>query len=413
MRTTLKLALKILLRRKFFTAVSLLGIVLTLTVLTVSVALLDHVFAPQPPETRLDRTLGIWMLALEGEHWRRTGFAGWAFLDRYARDLPGVEVMTVFSLPATGLSFVDGAKVRSFVKRTDGAFWRALDFEFVEGGPYSDAEAEAGSLVAVINETSRARLLGGGPAVGRTVEVDGQRFRVVGVVPDVPIVRLASFADVWVPLATQRSDSWRQEIVGGLAALLVAHDKADFPQIQAEVERRIATVQLPDPAHFQRLRGGADTHFEALSRALFDDYAQRRSGRLAGILALAAFAFMLLPALNLVNLNLSRILERASEIGVRKAFGASSWALVGQFLVENLVLTLIGGLVAFAVSAGILAAVNASGLIPYAELAVNHRVFAAGLGLALVFGVLSGVVPAWRMSRLAPAMALQGAAGRT
>ena len=52
---------------------------------------------------------------------------------------------------------------------------------------------------------------------------------------------------------------------------------------------------------------------------------------------------MLLPAINLVNLNVSRILERASEIGVRKAFGASSRTLVGQFVVENVVLTLVGG----------------------------------------------------------------------
>ena len=44
---------------------------------------------------------------------------------------------------------------------------------------------------------------------------------------------------------------------------------------------------------------------------------------------------MLLPTVNLVNINLSRILERASEIGVRKAFGASSRTLVGQFVVEN------------------------------------------------------------------------------
>ncbi len=53
----------------------------------------------------------------------------------------------------------------------------------------------------------------------------------------------------------------------------------------------------------------------------------------------AALLFMLLPTVNLVNLNVSRIMERASEIGVRKAFGASSRTLVGQFVVENLVLT--------------------------------------------------------------------------
>ena len=56
---------------------------------------------------------------------------------------------------------------------------------------------------------------------------------------------------------------------------------------------------------------------------------------------------MLLPAVNLVNLNASRIMERASEIGVRKAFGASSRTLVGQFVVENVVLTLIGAALGF------------------------------------------------------------------
>ena len=60
---------------------------------------------------------------------------------------------------------------------------------------------------------------------------------------------------------------------------------------------------------------------------------------------------MLLPTVNLININVSRIMERASEIGVRKAFGASSRTLVGQFIVENLILTLVGGAVGFGLSA--------------------------------------------------------------
>ena len=58
---------------------------------------------------------------------------------------------------------------------------------------------------------------------------------------------------------------------------------------------------------------------------------------------------MLLPAVNLININVSRIMERASEIGVRKAFGASSLTLVGQFVVENVLLTLIGGAIGLSV----------------------------------------------------------------
>jgi putative ABC transport system permease protein len=408
LRNYLKLAVKVPLRRKVFTAISLVGIGLTLVVLTVVVALLDAVFAPRPPEVHLERTLGVWLAAERGEYGRHSGFAGYGLLDRYARDLPGVERMTVFSVPASVVSYVEGRRLRSFLKRTDGAFWQVLDFDFLEGGPYTPADAGAGSFVAVINASTRDRFFGGSPAVGRTIEVDGQRFRVVGVVADVPILRLAPFADVWVPIATAKWGLRKDELVGGFAGLLVARDRRDFPAIKAALQARLAAAQLPDPQRYQTIVSGADTHFEALSRMLSPDPADADPGGLAAGLAAAALAFMLLPALNLVNLNLSRILERAGEIGVRKAFGATSRALVGQFLVENVVLTLLGGLAAFAVAAAVLAGVEASGLLPYAELAVNGRVFLAGLALAAVFGVLSGVYPAWRMSRMAPAQALSG-----
>jgi len=118
--------------------------------------------------------------------------------------------------------------------------------------------------------------------------------------------------------------------------------------------------------------------------------------------------FMALPALNLINLNTGRILERSSEIGVRKAFGASSTTLVGQFVVESLVLSLLGGALGFALSGVVLGALNASGVIPYAELTLNLRIFFWGVAFSAAFGLLSGAYPAWRMSRLHPVEALRG-----
>jgi len=104
----------------------------------------------------------------------------------------------------------------------------------------------------------------------------------------------------------------------------------------------------------------------------------------------------------------SRALERASEIGVRRAFGASKAALVGQFVLENVVLTLIGGGIALVATEAALRALTASGLIPYADLHLNGRIFAWGLLFALVFGMLSGAWPAWRLARLHPVEALRG-----
>jgi putative ABC transport system permease protein len=128
------------------------------------------------------------------------------------------------------------------------------------------------------------------------------------------------------------------------------------------------------------------------------------------VLLLAALGVLLafLPAVNLINLNISRILERASEIGVRKAFGASSRRLVVQFVVENVLLTLVAAILAFVVAALVLRGLNTSGLIAHAALTINLRVFAAGVALAVAFGVASGVYPAWRMSRLHPVNALKG-----
>mgnify|MGYP002363308891 FL=1 len=125
--------------------------------------------------------------------------------------------------------------------------------------------------------------------------------------------------------------------------------------------------------------------------------AQRRFYIFATLFALF---FMSLPAINLVNINVSRILERSSEIGIRKAFGASSKTLVYQFVLENILLTLMGGALALIIAAVFLWWFNASHFIDYADLAINWTVVIVTIALSLVFGLMSGVFPAWRMSKL-------------
>ena len=114
-----------------------------------------------------------------------------------------------------------------------------------------------------------------------------------------------------------------------------------------------------------------------------------------------------------MNINISRIMERASEIGVRKAFGAPARTLVGQFLVENILLTLVGGLLGFvAVDPRAARDQRRAACSSYAHFTLNLRVFAYGMALAVVFGLISGVYPAWRMSRLNPVDALKGGVPR-
>ncbi|HLF92906.1 MAG TPA: ABC transporter permease [Planctomycetota bacterium] len=422
----LKLAVKVLLRRKFFTAISLFGISFTLVVLMVATAVLDHMVAPLAPETRQDRTLSVYDACFVGEHIHWHSALGFALLDRYVRNLPGVERMSIFSYPGLVNSYLNGSRIQSSLKRTDGEFWKILDFEFLEGGPFSPDDVEKARFVTVINATTRRRFFGDASALGQTIETDGQRFQVVGVVPDVPELRTVPFADVWVPLTTAKSDAYRRELMGGFAAMFLAASRADLPLIKEGFRARMKTVELP--RQFQRVTAGPETPLERAASRLVgqaDGVVNAHGsllgsfGRETGDISLARFwaaagllslLFMLLPTLNLVNLSVSRILERASEIGVRKAFGASSRTLVAQFVVENVVLTVVGGTVGFVLSRLVLDALGESGLLTYTRLSLNGRVFLYGLALAVFFGVLSGAYPAWRMSRLHPMEALKGSA---
>jgi putative ABC transport system permease protein len=167
---------------------------------------------------------------------------------------------------------------------------------------------------------------------------------------------------------------------------------------------------MPDPKTFSHIYSGADTYFESFARNFSRGSEDPRSSTLIGILVLLAVMFIVLPTINLVNINISRIMERASEIGVRKAFGASSITLVGQFIIENVLLTIAGGLIGFALSYVILYYFNSTGWIPYAQFGLNYRVFIYGFIMMIIFGIISGVYPAWRMSRLHPVQALKGGA---
>jgi putative ABC transport system permease protein len=414
LKNYLKVALKVLGRRKFFTFISLFGISVTLLVLLVATALLDYVFAARAPEIHADRMLGVYGLSMDGPQDSQRSLPGYAFLARWVRPmtkLPSVERIAFVTSARTAVSYWNGRKIESSLRRADSDFWKVLGFDFVEGGPFTADDDAGGHRVAVISESTRERFFGSAPALGKTLEADGQMFRVVGVVRDVPVLRYSSAADLWVPITSAKTTGYQQDWMGSFTALILARHAADVPQVKAEFQAtlREAEKHLPDPKSYKTLTAGADDLFEGAARMFLPGApVANPGGRLRAALLALMLGFMLLPTINLVNINLSRILDRASEIGVRRAFGASSRTLSGQFLIENLVLTLIGAAIGLVLAAGVLRAFNVSGLIAHTQLELNIRIFFYGLVIAVFFGLFSGVYPAWRMSKLHPVQALRG-----
>ena len=416
LRNYLLTAYKVFMRRKLFTAINLACIVLTLVVLMVISALLDTAFWPTGVEGKSDRLLQVYGMCSESVNDKgrpaglRTGLLGYKTISRYLMPLQSVERVSAITTTSE-VSVYQGDRVsRLDMRRVDANYWQIMQFKLLAGRLPDEDDDRLGRMVAVVNATSARRLFPGAAAVGQRIRVNGQAFEIVGVVADV--IHINAYADIWAPLSTFPSSNYRDEYTGSFAALLLARSPADLPRIRADVERVAKTIQPVGDKIFGKTTFWADTKLDVVARALQgrESYVDSGGSRLLAMIAGGMLVFMLLPALNLVNLNMGRIMERSAEIGVRKAFGATSLQLAGQLVVENVLLCLAGGLLGLACAQLVLWWLEASQLIPYLEVHVNPTVFGCGMLLAFVFGLLSGAIPAWKMSRLDPVHALKGAA---
>jgi len=410
----LKLAWKVLLRRRFFTFINLFGVSFTLMILLVVMALVDHVVGPNMPEKRIDRMLFVNTIRQErvdGHGWMNRP-ASVHFVDTYIRRMKTPEKVALTSNIYDATAFTNNGLLPLDVRYTDGNFWQIMDFAFVGGRAFSEAEVAQAQRVCVINEATARSYFGTANVVGRTIEVDLKRYRVAGVVRNVSAVHIASYADVWVPYTLSPSLVRDSSIGGEFLVVLLAPTAAAAPAMREEYRQMVQRVEIPNPKEVKAIYSYADPMLATFTRALHFsgdmDEDDDNVGTFYLICTILGLLFMLLPALNLVNLNVTRILERSSEIGVRKAFGATGRNLVGQFLVENVVLAVVGGLLGLGLAAGALALLNEAHVVAYAQFSLSWRVFGWGLGLALLFGLMSGVYPAWKMSRLNPVVALRG-----
>ena len=405
----LKMAWKVLSRRKFFTFVSLLGISFTLMSLLVVVALADHFLAPSYPEVNLDRMLVVHRMEMRGDSSSWNSGPGYKFIDRYARDLPGVERMSVMTRARGAVSFKNGRKEVYRTRFTDAEFWRVMQFTFFEGAAYTENDDMNANRVAVISDAARQRLFGDEPGVGRTIELDAREYRVIGVVRDVPVYRAYSSAEIWLPLHTNSTTGFFDLLLGGCSAAYLLAPDTDPAQVQSAFRERLTRVEFDEPERYHTMAGLPMTPWESVaSDALGRPPGETAPRTMLLVVILMALAFMVLPAINLVNINLSRIYERSSEIGVRKAFGAAGRDLVMQFVVENIFLCLIGGMIGLLGAWSLLHAITLFPQLPFISVSLSWRVFAAALALAALFGLMSGAWPAWKMSRQHPVTALRG-----
>ncbi len=397
-----KIAIAVLKRRKFFTFISLFGISVTLTILILIVAFFDHLFSAGYPDVNRDRSLYINTVVLQTkEDWNITSPPSFYFLDHYVSKLKTPSRIAISSSTKRNNVYINGQKLAISYKYTNDQFWDVLEYEFLEGKPYNKQQVDNGDRVAVISQDAKEKYFGADQNVtGKYIKVESNNYRVVGVVKDVPKTMAHIYSQIYIPYTSAGNSILQSKsLTGNFFGILMAGSEAEVEQMSNEFQEMTSRIPLP-AKEYTKMYNFADTYFVGYIRSMFGQGEDSGLGSFYTAISIFVFLFLLLPTLNLININISRIMERYSEIGVRKAFGASSHTLVLQFIVENIILTLLGGVIGIILSLVVIYFFNASEVISNGHLRINLSVLFYTLLATLLFGLISGVFPAWRMSRL-------------
>lgn len=301
------------------------------------------------------------------------------------------------------------------VMGTDVAFWKIFQFRFLAGKPYREEEFTSGIRKAVVSESLARRLFNTSDATGKTFLLNFEEYQVSGVVEDVPSIAQFCYAEMWIPFTNRPSqiqgNKWCDFILGHMQLYILAKKPGDFDAIRREAEENCRRYSANIPQYNFVLNEQPDTVLRAWLRT--DSFASPKFMKLFIQIFSVIFLLLLVPSINLTGMTASRMKKRMEELGIRKAFGAQNRTLLLQILYENLLLTLLGGLIGLLISYGLIFMLkgwllgnydwDGSSLTASIDLSpgmlINPAIFGYTLIFCLILNLMSALVPAWRALR--------------
>jgi putative ABC transport system permease protein len=270
------------------------------------------------------------------------------------------------------------------------ALTRALGIMPIAGRAFVDAEEKPGSTpVAMLGEGLWKRRFASDPAlVGRTITLNGVATTVVGIAP--ASLNLLSAGEVYTPLTIDPGKEIRLNHVVITFGLL--RSGVSLKEAQAEMDAVSARMGLQYP----------EIHDWGIRLITMTDTFVNPQLHAGVLVLLSAVLFVLLIACaNIANILLARAVARQTEIGMRRAMGASRARLIRQMLVESLVLCSTGGalgLLAAMVAARVLNRLLPVGTLPVPVVEMDTRIALFALAITVITGMLFGLAPAWQGS---------------
>jgi len=286
------------------------------------------------------------------------------------------------------------------VTGTTPEYFEIRSWPTVQGAVFTQADVDAGAKVIVLGQTVVSRLYGGAAnPVGQTVRVGKTPFTIVGVAAKKGQSAGGQDYDdaAFIPATT-----FAQRIQGGLGKFLTGtmFVQATSPET---TQRALEDVRaLLRDRH--RLAPGTDDDFSIRNLSEIASAQQQGTETMTTLLASVAAVSLLVGGIGIMNIMLVSVTERTREIGIRMAIGAKPTSILLQFLIEALVLSIAGGLLGVALGVGVAGWLASRFRWP---MQIQVDVIAVSVGFSALVGIVFGLYPARKASRLDPIDALR------
>jgi len=268
----------------------------------------------------------------------------------------------------------------------------ALNLEIQSGRLNVWSDEEEGGRVAVIGSLARQTFFGNEEAVGEQITIRGEQFTVIGVLKDAtytPVGGSNINNIIMVPFSTGGELAETTQI---FQIFMQAPDAGSTRALSARAQEIL----------FAQHNGEDD--FSVLTQDDFVGFAEDVIGLITAALAIFVSIVLFMGGMYIMQTMVMSVNERTSEIGIRKAVGATRRAILLQFLVESVLLTFSAGIVATTILFAAIATVSAHSPVP---IEVTPFILGVSLGVSIVMGILFGLLPAYRASGKDPVEALR------
>ncbi len=314
------------------------------------------------------------------------------------RKISGILAIAPYSAESKQLTF-GNQNWSTSVAGTTASYLFIRNYEIEDGRNFVPEDVKNTAKVVIIGQTVATELFGDLNPINKTIRIGNVPFKVIGILKTKGQSGMGHDQDdlVFIPITTAQKKVFGTSFPGTVSMITVKAQTAEvLDKTQSEIEELLI--------HRHNIGKTQDNDFEIRNLAEMQETIKSSAMAMSVLLGAIAFVSLIVGGIGIMNIMLVSVTERTKEIGIRMAIGAKASDIRYQFLIESVLLSLVGGVV------GILVGILGSGIVGLTgAMAVTVSPFSIllSLGFSAMVGIGFGYYPAYKASLLNPIDALR------